>query len=256
MRMINLQRLPNRELTLDEFFTISDEAIFAKGGESVICRTDKKDTLFKFFVDRFGNFIDMSDNKLQKIIALYQMNLSHSVHPVSTITVGKYLVGYEMSYNPNAIEFKKARLESERKIEILERTKCILEYFASKDIVYGDVKSNNILLDQQTGEIEFCDMDNIQLGEYSMDLVVEYVQPFKKCGKIELADAYNHNLMSLQQLGFPNDYPMFKEVLQALVREIYPASFTKEAIPIFESMTLPRKFNGEYAIQYVKKQKR
>ena len=175
-----MQRLPNRELTLDEFFTISDESVFAKGGESVICRTDKKDTLFKFFVDQFGNFIDMSDNKLQKIMALYQMNLSHSVRPVSTITVEKYLVGYEMSYNLNSIEFKKAGLDSERKIEVLERTKCILEYFASKDIVYGDVKSNNILLDQQTGEIEFCDMDNIQLGKYPMDLVVEYVQPFKK----------------------------------------------------------------------------
>lgn len=251
-----MQRLPNREITLDEFFAISDEAIFAKGGESVIYRTDKKDTLFKLFVDRNGNFIDMSDNKLQKIMALYQMNLSHSVRPVSTVTVGKYLVGYEMSYNPNAIEFKKAGLDYERKIEVLEKTKSILEYFASHDIVYGDVKSNNILLDPLTGEIEFCDMDNIQLGKYPMDLVVEYVQPFKKCDKIELADAYNHNLMSLQQLGFPSDYPTFREVLQALVRETYPTSFNEEAIPIFESMSLPRKFNGEYAIQYVKKQKR
>ena len=39
--------------------------------------------------------------------------------------------------------------------------KKILEYYHSKDIIYGDVKDDNILINSVTGKISFCDMDNI-----------------------------------------------------------------------------------------------
>ncbi len=250
---MSTKRIPNVELTIDEFFALEDEDKFAQGGEAIILKTERPNTLYKFFRDQNGNFIDMPDNKFRKIIALYNLNLNYSVKPLSTVSVNGHLVGYEMTYNPQSIQFKKAGLDRANKIEVLKRTKEILEYFATQDITYGDVKSNNILIDRVTGEIEFCDMDNIRIGTYPMDLVVEYVQPFEKCGKIELCDAYIHNLMTLQQLGFPNNYPTFKEVARTLAREIYPTGFSKEAKEVFESMIIPRKFNGEYVIQYVKK---
>lgn len=250
---MSIKSMPNIELTIDEFFNMEEEMSFDKGGESVILRTERPNTLYKFFRDQNGNFIDMSDNKFKKIMALYILNPNYSVRPLSTVSVNGHLVGYEMTYNPNCVTLKKAGLDRNGKIEVLKRTKEILEYFRAQDITYGDVKSNNILIDRVTGEIEFCDMDNIRIGTYPMDLVAEYVQPFEKCGKIELCDAYVHNLMTLQQLGFPNNYPTFREVARTLAKEIYPPRFQEEAKIVFESMTIPRKFNGEYVIQYVKK---
>ena len=249
---MEIKRMPNIVLTLDEFFDM-EEKEFASGGEAVIFRTENPNTLYKFFKDRNGNYIDMSDNKLKKILELYKLNLSSAVRPLSTISVNGHLVGYEMTYNKDSVTLKNSGFSREQKIDILKRTKEILEYFKVHDITYGDVKSNNILVDRKTGKIEFCDMDNIRIRDYPMDLVAEYVQPFVKCGKIELCDAYIHNLMTLQQLGFPNNYPTFKEVHRELAREIYPPNFKEEAITIFESMAIPRKFNGEYVIQYVKK---
>ena len=249
---MEIKKMPNITLTLDEFFDMEDQE-FAHGGEAVIFKTGNPNTLYKFFKDHNGNYIDMSDNKFKKLLELYILNLASAVKPLSTISVNGHLVGYEMTYNPDSVTLKNSGFTREEKIAALKRTKEILEYFHTKDIIYGDVKSNNILVDRKTGEIEFCDMDNIRIREYPMDLVAEYVQPFEKCGKIELCDAYIHNLMTLQQLGFPNNYPTFREVQKALAREIYPPNFKEEAITIFESMIIPRKFNGEYVIQYVKK---
>lgn len=249
---MEIKRMPNITLTIDEFFDMEEQE-FAHGGEAVIFRTEKPNTLYKFFKDHNGNYIDMSDNKFKKILELHKLNLTSAVRPLSTISVNSHLVGYEMTYNPNSVTLKNSGFNREQKIEALKRTKEILEYFRTQDITYGDVKSNNILVDRKTGEIQFCDIDNIRIGEYPMDLVAEYVQPFDKCGKIELCDAYIHNLMTLQQLGFPNSYPTFKEVARTLAQEIYPPNFKDEATVIFESMIIPRKFNGEYVIQYVKK---
>ena len=249
---MEIKRIPNITLTIDEFFDMDDQE-FAHGGEAVIFRTEKPNTLYKFFKDHNGNYIDMSDNKFKKILELYKLKLESAVRPLSTISVNGHLVGYEMTYNPDSVTLKNSGFDRQQKIAILKRTKEILEYFRTQDITYGDVKSNNILIDRKTGTIEFCDMDNIRIGDYPMDLVAEYVQPFEKCDKIELCDAYIHNLMTLQQLGFPNNYPTFREVARTLAKDIYPPNFNKEAIPIFESMVIPRKFTGEYVVQYVKK---
>ena len=251
-----MTNIPNIKLTIDEYMRITEEQGFAKGGESIICKTDNRHTLYKFFRNPDNDFlIDMPENKVKKIARLYQLNPNFAVKPLSTISVGNYIVGYEMTYNPNDILFKGARLSREEKIEILKKAKVALEHFKELNIVYGDIKSNNILIDPQTGEIKFCDMDNIQLEEYPIDLITLYVRHFvSKYGKIDnVVDAYMHNIMTLQQLGFPNPNPTYIDVIDTIEQGVYPVNYPIKAIETFESMTDIRQFNGEYAIQYIMK---
>ena len=71
---MEIKRMPNITLTLDEFFDMEDQE-FAHGGEAVIFKTGNPNTLYKFFKDHNGNYIDMSDNKFKKILELYKLNL-------------------------------------------------------------------------------------------------------------------------------------------------------------------------------------
>ena len=246
--------MPNIKLTIDEYIRITDEERFSKGGESIICKTEKNNTLYKFFKNpETGNLIDMPENKEKKITRLYELNPNFAVKPLSTISVGGYLVGYEMTYNPQNRLFKGAPLTRLEKIEILRKSKEALEYFKELNIIYGDVKSNNILINRKTGEIEFCDMDNIQLEDYPIDLITIYVQQFtSKYGKIDnVVDAYIHNILTLQQLGFPNPNPTYIDIIRTIEQGIYPTGFSNQAREIFESMSAPEKFTGDYVIQCV-----
>lgn len=251
-----MKKIPNIKLTIDEYMHITEEQRFSKGGESIICTSDKPNTLYKFFKNPENDFlIDMPENKEKKIARLYQIEPDFAVKPVSTISAGNYLVGYEMTYNPKLIPLKGARVSREEKIEILKKVKNALEYFKELDIVYGDVKSNNILIDPKTGEILFCDMDNVQLENYPIDLITIYVRHFtSKYGKIDhVVDAYMHNIMTLQQLGFPNPNPTYIDVIKTIEEKISPVGFAKEARAIFDAMATPETFTGEYAIQYIMK---
>ena len=63
---MEIKRMPNIALTIDEFFDMEDQE-FAHGGEAVIFKTGNPNTLYKFFKDHNGNYIDMSDNKFKKL---------------------------------------------------------------------------------------------------------------------------------------------------------------------------------------------
>lgn len=251
-----MRSLPNTTLSWDEYYNIALNQVFAIGDESIICTTDKPNTLYKFFVDPVTRqLIDMPDNKFKKISALYQQDLEYSVKILSTVCAGKYLVGYEMTYNPRNIPFLSLDLPREKMITMLETIRKGLEYFATKDIVYGDMKGNNILLDPQTGQIEFCDMDNIQVGKYPIDVKGPTLTQFlKEYGTIDhIADIYMHNLFTLKRLNFPTYNPTYKQIIATLEYGIYPKCFKEDGKRVFESMATPKSFTGEYAIQYIKK---
>lgn len=251
-----MNRIPNIKLEWDEYQKIISCQRYSAGFESIICKTGEQNSLYKFFCDSFKKiFPYMSNNKLQKVSKLYEMQLPYSVQPLATVTAGNYLVGYKMTYNPRHISLKKAKLSREEAIEVLKKSKTALEYFASRDITYGDVRKSNVLLDPSTGEIEFCDMDNIRLGEYPIDLKIPSLKKFvESYGTIdEKADAYVHNLMTLQLLNFPWEESRYGWIIEMLKLGVYPEEFEESADCIFESMTKPEQFNGEYAIQYIKR---
>ncbi len=250
-----MKRMPNITFSRESLEEITYTERFSKGGEAIICLSNKPNSLYKIFINPYtGEIIDMSDNKFKKIATIYQMGLDYSVRPLSTISMDGRLVGYEMSCNPLHVSMNEISLTPQQLIEILKRTKDALEYFESKDITYGDVKNNNILINRHTGQIEFCDMDNIRLGENPIDLMGKDLRQYvAKNGVLANADAYMHNLFALKELGFPTKYTTSEGVIMTLEKGEYPTEFEKFAHPIFEGMVNPESFNGEYAIQYIKK---
>lgn len=252
-----MRNLPNINLSLDDYFDITENRIFTDGGaESIICTTDKANTLYKFFVNPYTRqLIDMPDNKHKKIMAIYQKNLEYSVKVLSTISVGGYLVGYEMSYNPTNIPFLSLDISREEKIFFLERVREGLDYYASQGIVYGDIHGNNILLNLASGQIEFCDIDNIQIGDYPMDVKGRTLTNFlKEYGTMDsVADIYMHNLFTLKRLDFPTPNSTYHKILTTLEIGIYPSLVNDEGRRVLESMITPRSFTKEYVIQYIKK---
>ncbi len=236
-----MRRITDIKLTEKEFANIKQRFCFDYGSEADIYTTDKPNTLYKIFTGRHG----MSENKLRKIERLYQMSLEHSVKPLSTISCNGKLVGYEMTYDRKDQEFRYVinKLDRAQKIYWLEQTRDILEYFASQDITFGDVASRNILINPQSGEAKFCDIDNIRLGEYPVDITSESLSQYCRVrGVDEEIDAFGHNLMTVHALYISpwGDLPALSQIKM-------------RGMKVYRSLQKPEKFNGEYIIQYVKK---
>ena len=260
-----MQTLPNITLTNEECKNLLRNRRFAKGGESVICHSDNQHTLYKIFVidPTIEIATPMSDNKFSKIKSLYKKRLEHATHPLSTISMNGELIGYEMTYDPAFIPLEKMDLSRKEMIRALKETREILLYFDSKDITYSDIKSDNILINPKTHKIMFCDMDNTRVGEYPVDLKCFNLMRFYEIyGKMDnVVQAYMHNLLTLQQLGFTSDLELpsgelstsYHSIITALRHGKRPTKFKQGANEIFDSMTSPQTFNGEYAIQYIKR---
>lgn len=248
--------MPNINFSQQELNERVFTEMYSKGGEAYICLSDNPNTLFKIFFDpQTGEIVEMSDNKFRKITELYKKEIENSVKPLSTISMDGRLIGYEMTYNPNDLPLNCLGMDRKSSIDILKRTKEILQFFDSKDITYGDVKDNNVLVNIKTGEVKFCDMDNVRLGQYPIDLMgIDLKKYYQKRGIIDsAADAYMHNLMTLKQLKFPSNYTFYSGILLMFEQGKYPHKFKLAARPIFESMINPEDFTGQYAIQYIKK---
>ena len=252
----NEKDIPIINISIEEYNDALKNTKIVSSGESRICTLGEDKKLYKFFVkpEQSELTIDMPANKIRKVQALYKMRPKYMVIPTALISVGSSIVGYEMPRLLDSTTFHQAELSLPEKIEALSKTRDILKYFATLGITYGDIQSKNILIDSN-GNISFCDVDNVQVKTYPIDLVVKFLGLFsEKYGKIdENADAYMHNIFTLQQLRFPNPRPTYHHIVKTLESGIYPKGFEKEAYPIFESMKNPENFNGEYIIQYVKK---
>ena len=251
-----MKRMPNINLTEADYQIIIHAGEVISGGEAIICRSDKEDTLYKIFPgsDKHTPGL-MSDNKYKKILAQYENPLENSVRPLSTLSYYGNLIGYEMTYDKNDIPLWNMRPKRNILLQYLNETKRILEYYASKDITYGDVKGNNILINCHSGQVKFCDMDNIRLGQYPIDLVVYCLENFVSTyGCIdEKADAYMHNLLTLERLIYKN-IP-YRDIINFLEQGQYPRRFERPVRAVIDSMVEPENFTGEYIIQYAKKPK-
>lgn len=136
-----MRNLPNINLSWIEFYNIIENQVFTDtGGESIICTTNKPNTLYKFFVNPYTRqLIDMPDNKYKKIIVLYQYDLEYSIKILSTVSAGGYLVGYEMSYRPENIPFLSLELSKKETLAILRRVKQGLDTIITAIILFMEI---------------------------------------------------------------------------------------------------------------------
>lgn len=259
-----MKNLPNIDFTIKEIEKIVSTSSI-KGGEAYICSSGNPNSLYKIFyqddmhdpllysfdslpISLTSNIVTMSNNKLRKLERLYQMQLEHSTRPISTISVNGELVGYEMTRNPQDITLETLKLSREEMIDYLKQTKEILEYFAEHDILYGDVALRNVLVNPKTRIAKFCDMDNIRLGQYDIDVrPYELISYLIDRGSIdEKVDAYMHGYLTINSLGIDLELCFLKA-------KYFKENLKDGALEIIDGLSNPREFTGEYLIQYVKK---
>lgn len=257
-----MRTIPNLALTRAQINKLL-ETPFAIGGESVLCYTDQ-DSLLKLFINRdnipnyeqTGKFqaVDlcgMSDNKLQKVAHLYQLQLEDSVQPLSTITMDGQLLGYEITWDKADFMYQSTAQTRKTNVDVLRQTQGILEYYASKDITYGDVFERNILLNARTGKAKFCDIDNMRVGEYPIDIMdPELLEYGEIRGYDETADAYMHNLLTIYALTAVDSY---EDIITGLNMGTIPKGFKLRANKTIRSMATPETFDGKYLTKYIKR---
>lgn len=256
-----MQTMPDIKLTPEELETLRLN-YFEYGGESHIAKGTRKNTAFKIFkeLDKEDLTKERNENKLQKIILLYNKSkLKYNTRPLSTISVNGEFKGYELSYDSNDQPLLLATLTREEKIKYLHKCKDILLHFESFDIIYGDIKSDNILINTKDGKIKFCDMDNIQIGQYQMDEIDSPLCQFiEDYGKIdEKAHSYMHNLLTLNELDKDNVSLAFSYKLHNLRTTPHVDFFSSEESEIIMEILNPTtNYTGKYLIDYIKSKKR
>ena len=247
--------LPNIKISREEINRLISKRI-SLGGESYICLSPDQKTIYKLFINQelsaeltftAEDLVSLPDNKFNKIVSLHQLNPKHCTLPLSTISMEGRLVGYEMTFDSSDTALSFESLLPEEKVFYLKKTKKILEYFASHDITYGDVAERNVLINRETGKVKFCDMDNIRLKQYPIDLLSSELEEYNaERGIDDSTDAYMHNIMTILGLGI--------DMCRCFESGKYLRSyFRKNAYSVLDSMGEPKEFNGEYLIQYVKK---
>lgn len=240
-----MQRMSNISLTRKELNNLLKHS-YARGSEGIVCESDTKNTLYKIFSSG-KKIIPMCENKERKITKLYELKLEDSVRPLKTISHKGNLIGYEMTYDKDDVRYYPTNHNRNERIEFLKITSKILKYFSTKNIIYGDVAYRNILYNNKTEKFKFCDMDNIQIDDYPIDLVGNNSALFEyeKLRKIDkYADAYMHNILVTDTLGIGISLGFDDEIEYQLEHP---------AIEILDSMQDPRNFQGEYIVQYIKR---
>lgn len=252
-----MRKIPTINCSKEEVISQLNNQFFSKGVEAVICSTDQPQTLDKIFIDSCSRQLStMSDNKLEKVKRLYQMQLENTVEPLALICASGTIVGYRMFHPERYLTLEKAVLSRKQRITAMRNSQETLEEFTRRNLIYSDIKGDNILVNSITGDIIFCDMDNICMPDLPTDVKPFELQLFCEAyGEFDKnAQVYMHNLLTLQQLGF-KDYipPHYRDVLLSLKKGQIPTGFKQNATPIIESMLDPQNFNGEYIAKYIKR---
>lgn len=247
--------LPNLEIADEDVDFLFNDRRFDYGGESIICKGIRENTAYKIYYDRKNHeLLMMSDNKFEKIKRQYNDPLEHSINPLRSITLLGELIGYEMPYDEDDRSLLDAILDKEGLLHCLKTTKNILEYYHSKDIIYGDIKDDNILINKKTGEIKFCDMDNVCMQELPIDVMsAELATFFDEKNKADpIADHYMHNMLTLYKLNYrnKNNEQIAKMLRQGVITEL--PTEDERAKQIIKQMQNLSTYQGGYLIDYVK----
>ena len=240
--------LPNKKLNDKEMLSSFLKGKMYGGAEAVICHSDRTDSVYKIFSDK-GIIVPMGDCKEDKINILYNKNLDFSTKIISTISYRGDIVGYEMFFDEELVSQPMYNFcyNKEELIYFLKKTKEILEYFMDNDILYGDVADRNILFNRHTGEIAFCDMDNVKIGYRQIDTMPLDLFDYQDRRGIDYGvHPYMHNKMLLRAFGYDEfnvDAKLFKNYLKLA---------SKKTIA---SMIRPEDFDDTYLIDFIRKLK-
>lgn len=243
--------LPNKNLTETEFYNLFEIETGLFGGEGSIIPSEEPGEVRKVFFYPFQgqkedleNYYKITQNKLEKLKLLYQMNLENLVFPTRTLSYEDFIVGYDMT----AVD---CGIKENLTLEDLQRLKEKLKIFHQHGVIHGDIKRSNILI-SKTGQLALCDLDNMQIEDYPIDRHNYYISYFCNGDLLvdENADIYLYNLLFLQQLSKETkEYDtIINEILFEELKDKLPDTMQDELFKMQSSFT---GYHGNYLINYI-----
>ena len=211
------------------------------------------------FSNSTPDFYENKKTKIEKIMDIPSFQQKNIIYPKDIYTVYNQFCGYTM---PNTTDLKplcEIKRNPTEKIEILKRFRRLLDYFHDQNIVYGDIKQDNMLISDDSSKIGFCDLDNMIIDKIPIDLMTKaanYFIYYYKFFDYKL-DSFIFNLFTVYYLY--NFYPEknYEGVIDYLQEKGAPL-FTgktdyKKIKEITEQMNnIDHNYNGEYYIDYIK----
>lgn len=223
--------LDNIQLSKREVLRLREKKI-NYGGESIIVRPDIPNTIFKLYRQSVSD--KERENKHQKLELIDSKDIKFITKPQGVLTCEDRIVGHAYDYDRDDISFLLAPLSLEEKILSLRRIKMILNYFKRNGIIFADLKSDNILINPQTGKIKFCDMDSVQIDGLKTSIHEEYLLPLFKDGMLdERVHVYLHNLMVIDEL-LTNTSDSYIDALEEIDLEKVKRVFDRDCQKIIE----------------------
>lgn len=223
--------LDNIQLSKREVLRLREKKI-NYGGESIIVRPDIPNTIFKLYRQSVSD--KERENKHQKLELIDSKDIKFITKPQGVLTCEDRIVGHAYDYDRDDISFLLAPLSLEEKILSLRRIKMILNYFKRNGIIFADLKSDNILINPQTGKIKFCDMDSVQIDGLKTSIHEEYLLPLFKDGMLdERVHVYLHNLMVIDEL-LTNTSDSYIDALEEIDLEKVKRIFNRDCQKIIE----------------------
>lgn len=237
--------LNNIKLSRREVFALKDKKI-NYGGESIIVRPEIPNVIYKLYRESVPQ--EERENKHRKLELVKERQIRFITQPQGVLTCDGKIVGHAYDYDKEDISMLLAPLTTKEKISYLRRIKLILNYFKRNGIIFADLKSDNILINERTGRIKFCDIDSIQIDRLKTNVHEEYLVPsFKGDILDEEVHVYLHNLMIIDEL-LTNTSDSFIDALEDIDLEKVKRCFSEECQKIIEYIV---KRNSNYYDLYL-----
>lgn len=181
---------------------------WTSGGEGSIYRipNGRRNVLLKLFYDQHNQSslpIKTIENKRKKIEILKDMILPNRVQIEGRVFLDNEFIGYILGEAMNFQDFSFNTFTTFQKLEFLKRLRKQLERFHELGIIYGDLKSDNVLSHYKNHKLGcLCDLDNTQVHNLPIDIKSDYVDEFLyQYGEVdEMLDWYVLNLLTLEAI--------------------------------------------------------
>lgn len=199
----------NIEFSKEELEEIHENCFWNCGGEGNIYRIPigRHNILLKLFYipfeDRFCLPKRTIENKEKKITLLRDMKLPNKVQVQKNIYLKNEFIGYALNEAENYQDFCFNAFSTYQRMEFLKRLRRELQHFHELGIIYGDLKSDNVLSHVSNYKLGcLCNLDNVQVKDYPIDLMSSYVDEFlyQYGDADENLDWYVLNLLTLESV--------------------------------------------------------
>lgn len=193
-----------------------------------------------------------TSNKLEKIKLIHSKEIDKVItKPQCLVCVDGKINGYAMEYDQNDQNLESLNeLTVSEKLEYLKILRNIIELLHKHNIVVGDLKLSNILVNE--GTMKICDVDNFKVDDLDPDILNLYSkQYFRKYKKMdEGLDVFSFNILTILFL--------INDSRDELINYIMKGSYTRneELRNIFERLLNDKEYTESYIIDDPGKLKR